>query len=164
MMLAVIEQYFLAHGELDLPSIGHLSLHQTDASRIEGHFKPPVQQIIFDPIVASTAKPSKFFYMYLSDHLDCTVEQAMIDYAAFFTTQIASSGFVDLGNLGRLNYGQEQYAFISNFNSGGYFQTMHIEKVLLEDQSENNFNTTSKQWWILPLLIAVIAIVAILLK
>lgn len=164
MMLAVIEQYFLAHGALVLPCIGHLSLHQTDATRTEGHFQPPVQQIIFDPIVAPTTKPSKLFYMYLSDHLDCTVEQAMIDYAAFFTTQIASSGFVDLGNLGRLTQHHEQYAFISHFNSGGYFQTIHIEKVLMEDQSENNFNTTSKQWWILPLFIAVIAIVAILLK
>jgi hypothetical protein len=43
-------------------------------------------------------------------------------------------------------------------------KTIELEKVLIEDQSENNFNSTSNQWWILPLIIASIAIVAILLK
>jgi hypothetical protein len=69
-----------------------------------------------------------------------------------------------LGNLGQINVSNDGYTFKSNFDSADYFQSIELEKVLIEDQSENNFNTSSNQWWILPLIIATIAIVAILLK
>ena len=92
------------------------------------------------------------------------LEQAIIDYAAFFTNQLSASNVVDLGNLGHLNIQNETYTFESNYNSAHYFQPVQLEKVQIEDQTENNFNTSSKQWWILPLIIATIAIVAILLK
>ena len=38
------------------------------------------------------------------------------------------------------------------------------KKKIISILNENNFNTSSKHWWILPLIIATIAIVAILLK
>jgi len=164
MMLTILEKYFLEHGQLVLPGIGHLSLLQTDASRMNGQFHPPVHKIIFDAQIEPTTKPSKLFYIYLSDHLDCTIEQAIIDYTAFFTNQLTVSNTIDLGNLGQLNISNEAYVFKSNFESAHYFKTIELEKVLIEDQSENNFNSTSNQWWILPLIIASIAIVAILLK
>jgi hypothetical protein len=119
---------------------------------------------VFDAIIEPTTKPNKLFYIYLSDHLDCTVEQAIIDYASFFTSQLSSSNIVDLGNLGQLNILNDAYTFESNYNSAHYFQPIQLDKVQIEDQTENNFNTSSKQWWILPLIIAIIAIVAILLK
>ena len=164
MMLPILEKYFLAHGQLVLPGIGHLNLTQTDSTHTNGQFLPPVHQINFDAMIEPTTKPSKLFYIYLSDHLDCTIEQAIIDYTAFFTNQLAVSNNIDLGNLGQLTIANEAYTFISNFDSAHYFQTIHLEKVQLEDQSKNNFNTKSKQWWILPLIIAIIAIIAILLK
>ena len=164
MMLPILEKYFLAYGQLVLPGIGQLNLTQTDSIHSNGAFQPPVHQIIFDAIIEPTNKPSKLFYIYLSDHLDCTIEQAIIDYTTFFTNQLALSNEIDLGNLGQLNISNEAYTFKSNFDSAHYFQTIHLEKVQLEDQSQNNFNTTSKQWWILPLVIAIIAILAILLK
>ena len=164
MMLPILEKYFLAYGQLVLPGIGHLNLTQTDSVHSNGAFQPPVNQIIFDAIIEPTNKPSKLFYIYLSDHLDCTIEQAIIDYSAFFTNQLAVSNNIDLGNLGQLTISNEAYTFKSNFDSAHYFQPIHLEKVQLEDQSQNNFNTTSKQWWILPLVIAIIAILAILLK
>jgi hypothetical protein len=164
MMLPILEKYFLAHGQLVLPGIGQLNLSQTDAIHSNGAFQPPVHQIIFDALIDPTTKPSKLFYIYLSDHLDCTIEQAIIDYTAFLTNQLAVSNKIDLGNLGHLTISNEAYTFKSNFDSAHYFQSIHLEKVQLEDQTENNFNTTSKQWWILPLMIAIIAIVAILLK
>ena len=164
MMLTILEKYFLEHGQLVLPGIGHLRMHQTDAIQLNGQFQPPVHQIVFDAIIEQTTKPNKLFYIYLSDHLDCTVEQAMIDYAAFFTNQLSASNVVDLGNLGQLNILNDAYTFESNYNSTHYFQPIHLDKVQIEDQTENNFNTSSKQWWILPLIIAIIAIVAILLK
>jgi len=164
MMLTILEKYFLEHGQLVLPGIGHLRMHQTDAIQLNGQFQPPVHEIVFDAIIESTTKPNKLFYIYLSEHLDCTIEQAIIDYAAFFTNQLAVSNIVDLGNLGHLNIQNETYTFESNYNSAHYFQPVQLEKVQIEDQTENNFNTSSKQWWILPLIIATIAIVAILLK
>jgi hypothetical protein len=164
MMLPILEKYFLAHGQLVLPGIGQLNLSQTDAIHSNGAFQPPVHQIIFDVLIDPTTKPSKLFYIYLSDHLDCTIEQAIIDYTAFLTNQLAVSNKIDLGNLGHLTISNEAYNFKSNFDSAHYFQSIHLEKVQLADQTENNFNTTSKQWWILPLMIAIIAIVAILLK
>ena len=164
MMLPILEKYFLAHGQLVLPGIGLLNLSQKDAIQTNGEFHPPVHQIIFDAMIEPTTKPSKLFYIYLSDHLDCTIEQAIIDYTTFFTNQLALSTEIDLGNLGQLNISNEAYTFKSNFDSAHYFQTIRLEKVQLEDQSQNNFNTTSKQWWILPLVIAIIAILAILLK
>ena len=164
MMLTILEKYFLEHGQLVLPGIGHLSLNQTDAYHMNGQFQPPVHKIIFEALIEPTTKPSKLFYIYLSDHLDCTIEQAIIDYTAFFTNQLAVSNNIDLGNLGQLTISNEAYTFKSNFDSAHYFQPIHLEKVQLEDQSQNNFNTTSKQWWILPLVIAIIAILAILLK
>ena len=164
MMLPILEKYFLAHGQLVLPGIGLLNLSQKDAIQTNGEFHPPAHQIIFDAMIEPTTKPSKLFYIYLSDHLDCTIEQAIIDYTTFFTNQLALSNEIDLGNLGQLNISNEAYTFKSNFDSAHYFQTIHLEKVQLEDQSQNNFNTTSKQWLILPLIIAISAILAIFLK
>jgi len=164
MMLSILEKYFLEHGQLVLPGIGHLSLNQTDANQINGKFHPPVHKIIFDAIIDPTTKPNKLFYIYLSDHLDCTIEQAIIDYTAFFTNQLTVSNHIDLGVLGQLNISNDGYTFTSNFESASYYQTFELEKVLIEEQSENNFNTSSKQWWILPLIIALIAMIAILLK
>lgn len=164
MMLTILEKYFLEHGQLVLPGIGHLSLHQTDAIQLNGQFQPPVHQIVFEAIIEPTTKPSKLFYIYLSDHLDCTVEQAIIDYTAFFTNQLATSNKIDLGNLGHLKITNDVYNFESNYNSAHYFQPIQLDKVQIEDQTENNFNTSSKKWWILPLIIATVAIVAILLK
>lgn len=164
MMLTILEKYFLEQGQLIMPGIGHLSLNQTDAIQVNGQFQPPVHQIVFDAIIEPTTKPSKLFYIYLSDHLDCTVEQAIIDYNAFFTNQLASSSKIDLGNLGQLKITNDAYTFESNYNSAHYFNPIHLEKVQIEDQTENNFNNSTKQWWILPLIIAIVAIVAILLK
>jgi len=164
MMLTILEKYFLEHGQLVLPGIGHLSLNQTDAYHMNGQFQPPVHKIIFEALIEPTTKPSKLFYIYLSDHLDCTIEQAIIDYTAFFTNQLTISNTIDLGNIGQINISNDGYTFKSNFDSAHYFQSIELEKVLIEDQSENNFNTSSNQWWILPLIIATIAIVAILLK
>jgi len=164
MMLPILEKYFLAHGQLVLPGIGQLNLSQTDAIHSNNEFQPPVHQIIFDAIIEPSTKPSKLFYIYLSDHLDCTIEQAMIDYTAFFINQLSATNNIDLGNLGRLTMSNETYIFKSNFDSARYFQTIQLEKVQLEAQSQNNFNTTPKQWWILPLIIAICAILAIFLK
>jgi hypothetical protein len=164
MMLTILEKYFLEHGQLVLPNIGILRLNQIDAIQVNGQFQPPVIQIVFDAIIEPTTKPNKLFYIYLSEHLDCTVEQAIIDYIAFFTNQLSATSTVDLGNLGQLNILNEAYTFESNFNSSSYFHSIQLDKVQIEDQTENNFNTSSNQWWILPLIIAIIAIVAILLK
>lgn len=163
-MLPILEKYFLAHGQLILPGIGQLNLSQTDSIHLNDAFQPPVYQINFDAILEPTTKPSKLFYIYLSDHLDCTIDQAIIDYTAFFTNQLALSNTIDLGNLGQLIKSNEAYTYKSNFDSANYFQPIHLEKVQIEDQTENNFNNSTKQWWILPLIIAIVAIVAILLK
>jgi hypothetical protein len=163
-MLPILEKYFLAHGQLVLPGIGQLNLTQTDSILSDGAFQPPVQQIIFDTIVDPATKPSKLFFIYLSDHLDCTIEQAIIDYTAYFTNQLAVSNNIDLGNLGQLTISNQAYTFKSNFDSTNYYQALNLDKVQIEDQSENNFNTKSKYWWMLPLIIAIIAILAILLK
>lgn len=163
-MLPILEKYFLVHGQLILPGIGQLNLSQTDSIHLNDAFQPPVYQINFDAILEPTTKPSKLFYIYLSDHLDCTIDQVIIDYTAFFTNQLALSNTIDLGNLGQLIKSNEAYAYKSNYDSANYFQPIHLEKVQIEDQTENNFNNSTKQWWILPLIIAIVAIVAILLK
>ena len=164
MMLTILEKYFLEQGQLIMPGIGHLSLRQTDATQVNGQFEPPVHQIVFDAIIEPTTKPSKLFYIYLSDHLDCTVEQAIIDYTSFFTNQLATSNMIDLGNLGQLKITNDAYTFESNYNSAHYFKSIHLEKVQIQDQTENNFNHSTNKWWIFPLIIAAVAIVAILLK
>ena len=164
MMLLILEKYFLEHGQLVLPGIGHLSLYQKDAIQLNGQFQPPINQIKFDAIIEPTTKQNKLFYIYLSDHLDCTVEQAIIDYSAFFTNQLTSSNKIDLGNLGQLKITNDDHTFESNYNSAHYFQPIQLDKVQIENQTENNFNNSTKQWWILPLIIAAAAIVAILLK
>ena len=69
MMLPILEKYFLAHGQLVLPGIGQLNLSQTDSIHSNGLFQPPVHQIIFDAMIEPTTKPSKLFYIYLSDFL-----------------------------------------------------------------------------------------------
>ncbi|MBP6000070.1 MAG: hypothetical protein KA534_06395 [Sediminibacterium sp.] len=164
MMLITLEKYFLEYGQLVIPGIGELRLDQKEAYQLNGEFHPPVEKILFESLDAIQTKPSKLFYIYLSDHLDCTIEQAMIDYAAFFNNQLAASNAVDLGNLGLLKSLDGRFSFDSNFNSSSYYQPVTLEKVLTEDQTENNFNSTPNRWWILPLIIATIAILAILLK
>lgn len=164
MMLITLEKYFLEHGQLVIPGIGQLRLDQKDAYQLNEQFHPPVEKILFESLDDIQTKPSKLFYIYLSDHLDCTIEQAMIDYATFFNNQLAAGNAVDLGNLGLLKSANEIFIFESNFNSSNYYQTIGLEKVLTENQDENNFNATPNRWWIVPLIIAIIAILAILLK
>jgi hypothetical protein len=170
-MQSIIEKYFLEHGQLVLPGIGYLNLHQTDAiheNKIlyppNKILYPPIEKIEFDLNVAPSTQPSQLFYIFLSDYLDCTIEEAIIDYAAFFTNQLALSNQIDLGNLGQLHILNEAYTFESNHNSSNYFKPIHFDKVQIEDQTENNFNTKSKYWWIIPLIIATCAVLAILLK
>ena len=164
MMRSILEKYFLEHGQLVLPGIGFLNLRQKDAIYENDLLQPPIEKIEFDLNVAPSTQPSKLFYIFLSDYLDCTIEQAVIDYATFFTSQLASSNKIDLGNLGQLQISNEAYTFESNHYSSNYYKSIHFDKVQIEDQSENNFNTKSKFWWILPLIIATIALLAILLK
>ena len=164
MMRLIVEKYFLEHGQLVLPEIGYLNLHQTDAIHENDVLYPPVEIIKFDLNVATSTQPSKLFYIFLSDYLDCTIEQAIIDYAAFFTNQIALSHKINLGNLGQLQISNGTYTFESNHNSSDYYKSIHFDKVQMQDQSENNFNTQSKYWWIFPLIIAALALLAILLK
>ena len=54
MMLTILEKYFLEHGQLVLPGIGNLRMHQTDAIQMNGQFQPPVHQIVFDAIIEPT--------------------------------------------------------------------------------------------------------------
>lgn len=162
MMLLTLEKYFLEHGQLVIPTYGQLSLNQKEAFYMEGQFHPPVESVNFESL--DGIKPSKLFYIYLSDHLDCTIEQAIIDYDAFFNDQINHNKSIDLGNLGHFSITNDTLSFHSNFISANYYSPISIEKVLTEDQVENNFNETPKRWWIWPLLITILAILAILLK
>jgi hypothetical protein len=164
MIQSILEKYFLEYGQVVLPGIGYLNLYQKEAFFENDVLQPPVEKIEFMLNVAPSTQPSKLFYIFLSDYLNCTLEQAVIDYAAFFTNQIGSSNMVDLGNLGQLQILNETYTFESNYNSSFYYKSIHFDKVKIEDQSENNFNIKSKFWWILPLIIATIALLAILLK
>ena len=65
MMLTILEKYFLEHGQLVLPGIGHLRMNQIDAVQLNGQFQPPIHQIVFDAIIEPTTKPNKLFYIYL---------------------------------------------------------------------------------------------------
>jgi hypothetical protein len=129
MMLTFLEKYFLSHGQLVLPGIGQLNLYQKDSIHQNDLFQAPVEKIDFEMNIDSTNKPSKLFYIYLSDHLDCTIEQAIIDYAAFFSNQLSNTNFIDLGNLGQLKYVNNIYTFQSNFNSDNYYKQINLEKV-----------------------------------
>jgi hypothetical protein len=164
MMLLTLEKYFLEYGHLIIPGIGQLSFVQKDASHSNGQFYPPNEIIQFEYLEASNTKPSKLFYIYLSDQLDCSVEQAMIDYSNFFQKQLISNNTIELGNLGQLKLENSVYTYHSNFNSNNYYQDLNYDKVLTENQNENNFNTSNNKWWILPLIIGVFAIIAILFK
>lgn len=164
MMLSILEKYFLEQGQLVIPNIGQLRLDQKEASSLEHQFFAPSVKIVFEPSADLQMKPSKLFYIYLSDHLDCTIEQAMIDYATFFSTQLESAQLVHLGNLGQLTFSQDKYVFESNFNSDQYYSNITMEKVLQDDQEENNFTQNKNNWWIYPLIIAVFALLAILFK
>lgn len=164
MMLSTLEKYFLNQGQLVIPNIGQLRLDQKEAYSLDNQFYAPNVKIVFEPFLDLQMKPSKLFYIYLSDHLDCTIEQAMIDYDSFFSTQLATNQFIHLGNLGQLSLKQDQYNFESNFNSDQYFSNIAKDKVLQIDQDENNFTNTQKAWWIFPLIIAIVAMLAIFFK
>ncbi len=164
MMLLTLEKYFLDHGELVLPNIGQLRLNQIDAKNADRQFQPPVENIVFESIQSFKTKPSKLFYLYLSDHLDCTIEQAVIEYDTFLNEQLNTSNKIDLGSLGQLISEENTYQFYSNFNGGDFYKPITVDKVLRVDQHEHFTNENHNQWWILPLIIATTALLAILLK
>lgn len=164
MMLSTLEKYFLNQGQLVIPNIGQLRLDQKEAYSLDNQFYAPNVKIVFEPFLDLQMKPSKLFYIYLSDHLDCSIEQAMIDYDSFFSSQLTTNQFIHLGNLGQLTLKQEQYIFESNFNSDQYFSNIAMDKVLQIDQDENNFTNKQKAWWIFPLIIAIVAMLAIFFK
>ncbi len=164
MMLLTLEKYFLEFGHLLIPGIGQLRFVQKDASHSDGQFYPPNEFIQFENLEVAQSKPSKLFYIYLSEQLDCSVEQAMIDYSNFFQNQLNNNNTIELGNLGQLKLENSIYTYHSNFNSDNYYQNINFDKVLIENQNENNFNISNNNWWILPLIIGVLAIIAILYK
>lgn len=162
MIQTILQQYFLENGQLVLPNIGLLSLNKKDAYFLDTTFTSPKESIIFEP--SFDLKPNKLFYIYLSDHLDCTIEQVMIDYTNFMNDQIEAVQSIDLGNLGFLKLKNGVYEYHSNYISDEYFESILLDKVLINDQSENNFNSKSTRWWIFPLILALLAIAAIIIK
>ncbi len=161
-MKAILEQYFIEQGQLDLLSWGCLKSQKKQASFRDSGIEAPVESIIFEPI-AST--PSKHFYSFLADKLGISTDQAAIQFDQFiqslFDGHQEQVAFESLGNFifknGILNWQ-------SYFVSGNYYTDLHFSKISNETDIEDATNEDKDNWILLASIIGIISLLAILFK
>lgn len=155
-------KYFIQFGHLDIPLVGSLSLVKKEASLSEGKLIAPSQSIELE---YGNFAPSKSFYAFLANALDLSIDQAIIQYEFFWSNNAKEGLTIYFGNLGDFKVVNDTYTWISNFDSSNYYSDITLNEFtpsLSNDEyiSENN----TSRWWIWPLVLALLAVFAILIK
>lgn len=166
-MLTTIQKYFYSNGYLELPNIGVLKIHKKPAYQEEDNFFPSMEEIILVTGINETAlKPPKQFYFLLGEDLGISYENAIIEYDKFINTLFSSElATLDLGTIGFINKSAAGYQFNSKYQHVLYVDTLSINKVKQTYVNPNDDIPTSiNKWWIWPLVLAILAILAIILR
>jgi hypothetical protein len=158
-MEKILEQYFVQKNELVLTNIGTLHLSKKPATWIGGTLHAPELTITF---TKTNKKPSNQFYIYLAEALSISNEQANIQFEQFLDNNFnAHNNTLSIGNLGNLEKVDNEYTWMTSFNSKQYFKDITISPITAnEERVEKKFI----YWPWMALILFIIAIVAIVYK
>lgn len=161
-MKAILEQYFIEQGQLDLLSWGCLKLQKKQASFTDKGIEAPVESIQFEPI-AST--PSKHFYTFLADQLGISTDQAVIQYEQFIQSLFdGHQEQVDFESLGNFVFKNGILNWQSYFVSSNYYTDVHFNKLSNETDIEDAIDKEKDNWILMASIIGIISLLAILFK
>ena len=80
-MKAILEQYFIENGQLDLLSWGCLKWQKKQASFNDKGIDAPMESILFEPIASV---PTKHFYIFLADSLGFPQNKQPFNMSIFY--------------------------------------------------------------------------------
>lgn len=166
-MVQTIQKYFYTIGYLELPNIGVLKIVKKPAYEENGQFYPSNEEVVLVAGMSdSIIKPSKQFYFFISEDLNISIENAIQAYEKFINVLFSSEeATLDLGSIGFIFKSTNGYQFKSKYIHSIYVDTLNIDKVddSLRMQIPNDL-VTSIPWWIWPLILSLLAILAIFLR
>lgn len=161
-MIHLAIKYFIRFGQLDIPSVGQLKLLKKEAELIEGVLMAPSEFIEFE---INTGIPSKQFYQFLGNALEISSEQAAIQYAQSWESKFENDQKVVIGNFGIISKNDGIYTFESHFNSSQYYKDIKVGNLPNSEIFETELAAQKNdKWAIWAIALAVIALLAILLK
>lgn len=161
-MIKSLTQYFAQNGQLILPNIGMLNYHKEASVWVNSILLAPKETIIFVP---TDSKPSKLFYNFLSNHLDVSFEQAIVQYDQFLENVFNNDlPHLELGNFGTLAKVDGAYQWTSKFNSAAYFKDIEISPITIHDELDANKSNQKDRWYLWPIILVVLSLVLILFK
>ncbi len=161
-MIHLAIKYFIRFGQLDIPSVGQLKLLKKEAELIDGVLKSPSEFIEFE---TNAGTPSKQFYQFLGNALDISADQAAIQYDQSWESKFENDQKVMIGNLGFIFKNEGRYTFESLFNSSQYYKDIEVGNLPNSEIFETELTAQKNdKWAIWAITLAVIALLAILLK
>lgn len=161
-MKAILEQYFIENGQLDLLSWGCLKWQKKQASFNDKGIDAPMESILFEPIASV---PSKHFYIFLADSLGISTEQAAIQYEHFLQSLFdGHQEQIPLESLGTFIFNNGILNWQNHFVSSDFYTDVFFDKVtnnvILKDTSEED----KDNWVLMASIIAILSLLAILFK
>lgn len=161
-MKAILEQYFIEQGQLDLLSWGCLKSQKKQASFMNNGIEAPIESIQFEPIASI---PSKHFYAYLADHLGISTEQAAIQYEQFIQSLFdGHQEQVQLESLGNFVFKNGILNWESHFMSRQYYADVQLNKLNNETEIDNTTDEDKENWILMASIIGILSLLAILFK
>jgi nucleoid DNA-binding protein len=178
-MLNSLYKFLVLHDHVSIPGVGTFSVQRTSASYDGSAFKPPRQEIQFQP---GTALADKKFYDFLAaDHqfsgLDAV--RKFQDFAYQLKKDIHSKNFVELAGLGILKNNNVGEIIFESSEVNSYFpklsptevQHQHssvadntfTQEIIVDAEEEVDEDDVVKKdrWWIWATVLAILALAAI---
>jgi len=161
-MKAILEQYFIEQGQLDLLSWGCLKWQKKQASYNDKGIDAPLESILFEPIASA---PSKHFYIFLADSLGISSEQAAIQYEQYIQDLFdGHQEQIPMESLGIFVFNNGILNWQSHFVSSNYYSDVFMNKVTNETVIEETSDEYKDNWVLMASIIAIISLLAILFK
>ena len=161
-MIQLSIKYLIQFGQLDIPSIGQLKLLKKEAELSGGVLKSPLEFIEFD---VNLGIPTKQFYQYLANALDISADQVAIQYKQYWESQVENDQKIMIGNLGAFSKNEGVYIWESHFNSSQFYKDIEVGDLPNSEIFDTELATQKNDKWVIwAIALAVIALLAILLK
>jgi hypothetical protein len=161
-MKAILEQYFIKFGQLDLVSFGSLKWQKKGASFADEGLEAPKESIHFEPI---SSTPTKHFYVYLGEALSISTEQAAIQYEQFIQNIFdGNQDTIAFESLGHFSFNNGILNWQSQFSNNLFYSSVEFAKITSSNTIEQLDVEEKDNWILFASIIAIISLVAILFK
>lgn len=161
-MIQTLVQYFIKNGHLDLPAIGILKWSKQASFWENNKFVAPKEFIILDKVEVT---PSKQFYSFISENLDISIEQAILQFDHFihqFKDQKMAS--LNFGSLGTLHKNENIISWNNLYNGEAYYKDLEMTITTVFEGETSTHDVQKDHWKIWSILLVVIATALIIYK